>query len=126
MGNYNSFRLGQSWRDTDGNLIQAHDGSALYHEGTFCWYGENKEHHAAGDKNSHWGVECYSSQDLYNWKKEGTSALTASSAVYSIILPRMVCTLPLVSGGLQRQRFYPMAERRRKPAKQDTSGCKPL
>ena len=98
MGNYNSFRSGRSWRDTDGNLIQAHGGSALYHEGTFCWYGENKEHLVAGGKNSHWGVGCYSLQDLYNWKK-GTSALTASSAAYSIIQPRRVCTLLLLTGG---------------------------
>ena len=71
MEKNNSFKPGQPWRDTDGNLIQAHGGSVLYHEGTYYWYGENKEKYVAGGKNWHWGVCLYSSKDLYNWKREG-------------------------------------------------------
>lgn len=71
MENYTTIRPGQEWRDTDGNLIQTHGGSVLYHEGTFFWYGENKEKYKAGEKNWHYGVRLYSSQDLYNWKSEG-------------------------------------------------------
>lgn len=71
MQNYNSFKSGQPWYDTDGALIQAHGGSVLYHEGTYYWYGENKEHYKAGEKQWHYGVRCYSSKDLYNWKNEG-------------------------------------------------------
>ena len=37
MGNYHSFRPGQPWKDTDGNLIQTHGGSVLYHEGKYYW-----------------------------------------------------------------------------------------
>ena len=40
----NSFKPGQKWLDANGNLIQAHGGSVLFHEGKFYWYGENKEH----------------------------------------------------------------------------------
>ena len=60
MEQYQSFRPGQPWRDTDGNLIQAHGGSVLYHQGTYYWYGENKEKYVAGGRNWHWGVCCYS------------------------------------------------------------------
>ncbi|HHV99650.1 MAG TPA: family 43 glycosylhydrolase [Clostridiaceae bacterium] len=68
---YNSIRPGKPWKDTDGNLIQAHGGSILYHNGTYYWYGENKEKNDATNKIWHYGVRCYSSKDLYNWKSEG-------------------------------------------------------
>ena len=42
METYHSFRPGQPWKDTEGKLIQTHGGSVLYHEGTYYWYGENK------------------------------------------------------------------------------------
>ena len=76
MSEYNSFRPGSPWKDTDCNLIQAHGGSVLYHEGTYYWYGENKEYYVAENyikhkKGWHWGVRLYSSTDLYNWKNEG-------------------------------------------------------
>lgn len=71
METYHSFRPGQPWKDTEGKLIQTHGGSVLYHEGTYYWYGENKDHYVAGGSNWHWGVCCYSSHDLYNWKDEG-------------------------------------------------------
>ena len=66
METYHSFRPGQPWKDTEGKLIQTHGGSVLYHEGTYYWYGENKDHYVAGGSNWHWGVRCYSSHDLYN------------------------------------------------------------
>lgn len=71
MQNYNSFKPGQPWYDTDGRLIQTHGGSVLYHDGIYYWYGENKENYVAGGKQWHCGVRCYSSVDLYNWKNEG-------------------------------------------------------
>ena len=48
METYHSFRPGQPWKDTEGKLIQTHGGSVLYHEGTYYWYGENKDHYVAG------------------------------------------------------------------------------
>ncbi|MBR5280035.1 MAG: family 43 glycosylhydrolase, partial [Clostridia bacterium] len=50
--------------------------SILYVDGTYYWYGENKEGitgMATGEKCSYWhhGVRLYSSADLYNWKDEG-------------------------------------------------------
>ena len=71
MEKYNSFRPGQVWLDTDGNRIQAHGGSVMYIEGTYYWYGENKEKTDGISDIWHYGVRCYSSKDLYNRKNEG-------------------------------------------------------
>ncbi|RHS80956.1 hypothetical protein DW928_05275 [Firmicutes bacterium AM43-11BH] len=67
----NSIKPGQVWLDTEGKRIQAHGGSVICVEDTFYWYGENKENTTGQDKTWHWGVRCYSSKDLYNWKDEG-------------------------------------------------------
>lgn len=68
---YDAIRPGQVWLDTDGKRIQAHGGSVLPVGDTFYWYGENKEKTTGEDGIWHWGVRCYSSKDLYNWKDEG-------------------------------------------------------
>ena len=68
---YNSIRPGELWLDTDGNPIQAHGGGIIYINDTFYWYGENKEKSKPGSGIWHWGVNCYSSKDMYNWKYEG-------------------------------------------------------
>lgn len=59
------------WQATDGSAIQAHGGMILFHEGTYYWYGENKD---AETKNRHvdfLGISCYSSKDLNHWQNEG-------------------------------------------------------
>ncbi|NUT49390.1 MAG: family 43 glycosylhydrolase [Saccharothrix sp.] len=68
---HTSIRPGRVWSDTGGNRIQAHGGSILHLDGTFYWYGENKERTKPGSGIWHWGVRCYSSTDLYNWADEG-------------------------------------------------------
>ena len=68
---YNAFYPGKPWLDTNGNRIQAHAGYMLIENGTFYWYGENKEKSNTENEIWHWGVRLYSSQDLYNWKDEG-------------------------------------------------------
>jgi beta-xylosidase len=65
---YDSFRPGQLWKDTDGNPIQAHGGGMYYEDGTYYWFGE---HGTPGRTKI--GVMCYSSKDLYNWKKESVA-----------------------------------------------------
>ncbi len=74
------FLPGEIWKDTDGNTINAHGGGLLLHAGVYYWFGEIKKgvtsrvayvtswedyRVAAG------GINCYSSQDLINWKFEG-------------------------------------------------------
>ncbi|WP_262385943.1 glycoside hydrolase family 43 protein [Hymenobacter sp. BT491] len=67
-----SFKPGELWYDTDGNLINAHGGGVLLVGRTYYWYGEKRAQHQEE------GVTVYSSKDLYNWKYEGV-ALTPSA-----------------------------------------------
>ncbi len=71
MEKYSSFMPGKIWLDTNGNRIQAHGGSVLYIDGTYYFYGENKEKTDGKNGIWHWGVRCYSSKDLYNWTDLG-------------------------------------------------------
>ncbi|GGR13739.1 family 43 glycosylhydrolase [Agromyces mediolanus] len=77
---YTSFRPGQEWLDTNGNVIQAHggqvvpsvdeDGKTIYY-----LYGEDRTngYHAAP------GVHVYSSYDLYNWTDRGLALRALAS-----------------------------------------------
>lgn len=71
MEKYNAFYPGKPWLDTNGNRIQAHGGSVMYIDGTYYFYGENKEKTDGKNGIWHWGVRCYSSKDLYNWTDLG-------------------------------------------------------
>lgn len=62
---------GKEWLDTDGNPIQAHGGAVIYEDGTYYWYGENKEHTDGANGIWTWGIKVYSSKDLMNWKDLG-------------------------------------------------------
>lgn len=68
---YKSFKPGQVWLDTAGKRIQAHGGSVMYIDGTYYFYGENKEKTDGKNGIWHWGVRCYASKDLYNWEDRG-------------------------------------------------------
>ncbi|TDU83914.1 beta-xylosidase [Kribbella voronezhensis] len=77
---YSSFRPGLEWRDTDGQVIQAHGGQvvpATDEDGRriWYWYGEDRSN---GYYDSP-GVHVYSSYDLYNWKNDGLALRTMSS-----------------------------------------------
>jgi len=71
MDMYNTIRPGQVWLDTEGKRIHAHGGSVMYIDGLYYWYGENKEFTDGKSNVWHWGVRCYTSRDLYNWKDMG-------------------------------------------------------
>jgi len=62
---YTSFKPGGEWLAEDGVHIDCHGGNIIYVESlkTYYWYGEHR-----GEPR---GASCYSSKDLYNWKKEG-------------------------------------------------------
>ncbi len=71
------FAPGQEWPDTTGRRIQAHGGGILYDQGTYYWFGENKEGQTIRDREAGLhrvdvvGVSCYSSTDLYHWTNRG-------------------------------------------------------
>ena len=61
------FRPGETWRDSDGNSIQAHGGGVLAFKDAFYWYGEDR---TPGIRSA---VACYSSHNLLDWKREGVA-----------------------------------------------------
>ena len=66
------YQPGREWRDTDGELIQAHGGQVVpatddAGEPIWYWYGEDR---TFGTTNTP-GVHVYSSRDLYTWTDEG-------------------------------------------------------
>lgn len=71
MARNTSIFPGKVWLDTEGKRIHAHGGSVFYENGTYYWYGENKEHTNGWDGVCHWGMRCYASRDLYNWEDKG-------------------------------------------------------
>jgi len=85
---------GKVWNDTDGKPIQAHGGSILYHEDTYYLYGENKEKTYAGSGIWHFGVRCYSSKDLYNWKDEGIILRPVEDDIMSPLHPKRIIDRP--------------------------------
>lgn len=68
---YNSIRPGQRWLDTNGNPIHAHGFQIFEQDGTYYWYGENKEHTKLGSNVWTWGIRAYRSKDFYNWEDLG-------------------------------------------------------
>jgi hypothetical protein len=59
---------GTSWKDTKGNLIQAHGAGMIKVGSTYYWFGEDK----TGEKKESpfLNVKCYSSTDLATWTFE--------------------------------------------------------
>ncbi len=64
------FSPGKLWQDNTGTHINAHGGGTLYYNGRYYWFGEHKSDTTSS---ALVGVMCYSSSDLYNWKKEGVA-----------------------------------------------------
>jgi len=64
------------WTDTDGNLIDCHEGGLLRVGDTFYWYGRAYQGnvdgiYGAGGAKFRCGLTCYSSSDLVHWKNLG-------------------------------------------------------
>lgn len=58
---------GARWRDTEGNLVNAHAGNVVFDQGKFWLFGEYKiEGQVEGG-----GVSVYSSNDLATWQSHG-------------------------------------------------------
>lgn len=68
--NNRSIRPGQVWPDNEGKHINAHGGAILFHDGAYYWFGESRLPRQEKDRTKY-GVGCYSSADLLNWKNEG-------------------------------------------------------
>jgi hypothetical protein len=61
------FRPGEVWLDSSNNPVQAHGGGILLYNNVYYWYGEDRT------PGGHGAVACYSSTNLYEWKREGVA-----------------------------------------------------
>ena len=84
---YHSITPGATWLDTDGKPIQAHGFSVFYKDGTYYWYGENKEYTTEGSNIWTYGVRCYTSKDFYNWEDKGLIIPPDTTDPYSPLHP---------------------------------------
>jgi hypothetical protein len=90
----NLIKPGTIWPDTEGKHINAHGGGILYYNNRYYWFGEFRLPRSEKDK-SRYGVSCYSSKDLLNWKNEGL-ALRVSDDTASLLKPGCVIERPKV------------------------------
>lgn len=139
---YSSFRPGQVWLDTEGKRIQAHGGSIIVVNGTYYWYGENKEKTDGKNDIWHWGVRCYASKDLYNWKDKGiiippdleneNSSLNPKSCmdrphiIYNEKTKKFVCWLKIMNDYNEQTETILVADNILGPYKKIKEGLKPL
>jgi hypothetical protein len=89
-----SFKPGQIWPDNEGRHINAHGGGIIYYNNRYYWFGEYRSPRSAKDKNQY-GVSCYSSSDLLNWKNEGI-VLKVINDTTSILNPGCIIERPKV------------------------------
>lgn len=59
---------GATWYDNSGEIISAHAGGMVEHQGKWYWFGQNERRE---DTDLFSGINVYSSSDLLNWKNEG-------------------------------------------------------
>lgn len=139
---YNSFRPGQVWLDTDGKRIQAHGGSVMYLDGTYYWYGENKEKTTGDNDVWTWGVRCYKSKDLYNWEDQGliippdldnpksslhpTSMLDRPHIIYNKETGKYVCWMKIMNKDGTQSETVMTADHILGPYKLVREGLRPL
>lgn len=102
---YHSIRPGQVWLDTEGKRIQAHGGSVIYLDGTYYFYGENKEKTDGKNGIQHWGVRCYASKDLYNWEDCGVIIPPDTENENSMLHPSNVCERPHIIYNAKTKKF---------------------
>ena len=109
-----AFRPEEIWLDTNGKPINAHGGGMLYHDGTYYWYGENKEGRTWLPKSTKaWegyrvdvtGVRCYSSNDLLAWHDEGLVLKAVPENPKHDLHPSKVCERPKVIYNARTKQF---------------------
>jgi hypothetical protein len=92
--NNTSIKPGELWPDSEGKHINVHGGGILYYEGMYYWFGESRLPRGERDR-TNYGVGCYSSKDLLNWKNEGL-ALKVINDTSNLLQPGCVIERPKV------------------------------
>lgn len=74
---------GNTWRDSQGDIINAHGAGLLRDGGHYYWYGEIKGDGAAGNT-AQVGVSVYRSDDLMHWTSLGVALAVSSDSASPI------------------------------------------
>jgi len=98
------FTPGEIWKDNTGKHINAHGGGILFHKGVYYWYGEFKVGGEIGNT-AQFGVSCYSSPDLYNWKDEGIALKVNDTDQSSDITKGCILERPKVIFNAKTKKF---------------------
>jgi hypothetical protein len=98
-----SFKPGQVWPDNNGRHINAHGGAIIFYENTYYWFGEYRLPRTEKNR-SLYGVSCYSSTDLLNWKNEGI-VLKVINDTASLLQPGCIIERPKVIWNKKTGRF---------------------
>lgn len=98
------FTPGEIWKDNNGQLINAHGGGILFHEGVYFWYGEHKISGENGNT-AQVGIHVYSSTDLYNWKDEGIALKVNETDSLSDITKGCILERPKVIFNVKIKKF---------------------
>jgi len=101
--NSSLIKPGEIWPDTEGKHINAHGGGILHYKGTYYWFGESRLPRTEKDRTMY-GVSCYSSTDLLNWKNEGL-ALRVINDTSSLLQPGCVIERPKVIYNKKTKKF---------------------
>ena len=113
-GAQRQFRPGAVWTDGGGAAINAHGGGMLFHDGTYYWYGENKEGRTwLPGVNRKWegyrvditGIRCYSSGDLYTWNDRGLVLTAVPDDAAHDLHTTKVAERPKVAFNAQTRKF---------------------
>jgi hypothetical protein len=108
------FKPGEVWLDTAGHPINAHGGGVLFHDGTYYWYGENKQGRTwLPDSTKAWsgyrvdvtGIRCYSSHDLLHWRDEGLVLKAVTDDTAHDLHASKVCERPKVVYNPRTKKF---------------------
>lgn len=76
-----AFCPGEIWPDEAGVHINAHGGGMIFCDGRYYWFGEAKDDNTTA---ALVGVNCYSSADLYHWRKEGVALSVVEEAGHDL------------------------------------------
>jgi hypothetical protein len=114
FGQAGGIRPGEVWVDAGGKAINAHGGGVMFHEGTYYWYGENKDGRTwLPESNKSWdgfrvdvtGVRCYSSKDIVAWKDEGLVLKAVPDDAGHDLHPSKVVERPKVAFNAKTKKF---------------------
>ncbi len=95
------FVPGAVWKDSGGEVINAHGGGILFYAGTYYWFGE---HRPSSGFTTEVGVTCYSSKDLHHWTYESV-ALAVSNKSGSDIEKGCIIERPKVIYNTRTKKF---------------------